>query len=94
MDPSPFCESIASILERELSPTECRVVRDVSCGGDQPIYLEGVGSANIDREQCRTEILVLRNQLIYAIINVVDANTSTRGIWNRFLALSLSDYFH
>ncbi len=93
METSSFREAVATILERELSPTECRVVKDDSCGGDQPLYLDGPRTSLNERENRRADLLVIRKQFIYVIVNVVNADLPARLIWDNFLSVALSDHF-
>lgn len=79
------------VADADLS--ECAVVRDLACGGNQSIPLFCDRKKSNSTEYCDVDIIILKEKTARVIIEIEEANVTPVQVCGKFLASALSSYF-
>jgi hypothetical protein len=89
--PHPLHEVI-SRLAAEVMPSDCTLVKDPACVGNQRIPLFCADQRSLATKYCDVDLLVLRNNRIRLIVEIEESNRKPTQIAGKFLTSALASY--
>lgn len=88
----PLHKAVAECIDRHNLP-ECKIVKDLACGGQQYVPLFCSKEKSSKTEYCDVDLLIVKNNRIRVIIEIEEANITPTKICGKFLTSALSSYF-
>ncbi len=84
--------AVANLFEDSIS-SDCQLIRDAACGGNQYIPLFVSEEKSRSTKYCDVDLLVLKEGKIKIIIEIEETNIKPIQICGKFLASALSQYY-
>jgi len=84
--------AVGNLFEDSIS-SDCQLIRDDACGGNQHIPLFFSENKSRGTEYCDVDLLVLKNGRIKIIIEIEETNIRPTQICGKFLTSALARYY-
>jgi len=88
----PLHKAVAECIDRHNLP-ECKIVKDLACGGQQYVPLFCSKEKSSKTEYCNVDLLIVKDNGIRIIIEIEETNITPIQICGKFLTSALSSYF-
>ena len=84
--------AVADLFEESIS-SDCQLIRDEACGGDQQIPLFLSKKKSRKTECCDVDLLVLKNRKIVIIVEIEESNVRPTQVCGKYLTAALARYY-
>ena len=88
----PLHLAVGDLFEASI-PSDCQLIRDDACGGNQHIPLFVSENKSRGTEYCDVDLLVLKKGKIKIIIEIEETNIGPTQICGKFLTSALARYY-
>ena len=85
-------KTVGDLIEDSLSP-DCKLIRDVTCGGNQQIPLFYTKEKSRKTEYCNVDLIVIRENKIKIIVEIEESNVKPTQTCGKFLTSALTNYY-
>ena len=84
--------AVADLFEESI-PSECQLIRDEACGGDQRIPLFLSKEKSRKTEYCDVDLLVLKDGKIRIIVEIEESHVDPTQVCGKYLTAALARYY-
>ena len=88
----PLHKIVGDLIDSHKFPN-CKIIRDVACGGQQNVPLFCSQNKSNETEYCNVDLLILKDNKIRVIIEIEETDITPAQICGKFLTSALSSYF-